>query len=476
MTHTETALPLQELKSTLKPNQEFSLPPKYYTFKRAEWYLLYDPANVTWVRVNGDGLKIVKALQKFNTLEMLTDHLAENFPYEFPEREEFRQRILDFLSYLIIAGFLHAGEYKNTDFPFFCQQVPTEVYLLMEYKCNLKCKYCYNESDRANYNTKSLDYLSFEEYARLVDEMFQMGIKKIIFTGGEPLLNPLTVDVAIYARRSGIGTELITNGQLVEKTDVEKMRDAFDIVTVSLDSKDPELHEKWRGKGTYTHTVHAIEKMKEKNIVVRVNSVICKHNVSSMVETWRYALGELEADYYTPALYTPTLGSDDELREMLPGSKELISEQKRVRSVFKDKIGVAFKSAAFRFSCGVANGEVSIGPDGGVFPCHTLHKPELLCGNIRDHGLQYVLQHSKIIEELKNFSVTDIEQCRNCDFKFLCGGGCLAMNYNMFGHFGKEKNVYCNYLKLEQIERMWTSTTLGLNSARTPNYASDGGI
>ncbi len=177
-----------------------------------------------------------------------------------------------------------------------------------------------------------------------------------------------------------------------------------------------------------------------------------------MLETWQGAVEELHCDMYTPSLYTPTNSKDAVYSDLLPDMTALIKEHKRVKAFFPTFSGIVTTATHFRFHCGITVGEIGISFDGNVYPCHLLHKPELKCGNIRKQRLGEILKESEIIHTLRKFNINDVAECRDCDFKYVCAGGCLAMTNNIYGDFHKTSNFYCEYLKQDHLERMWTDT------------------
>ena len=65
-------------------------------------------------------------------------------------------------------------------------------------KCNLRCVYCMPE-DKVYENNLINDTLSFNDYKFIINGLSQVGIKKIKFTGGEPLLYPHLIELIKYA-------------------------------------------------------------------------------------------------------------------------------------------------------------------------------------------------------------------------------------------------------------------------------------
>ncbi|MFR3343892.1 MAG: SPASM domain-containing protein [Anaerobutyricum sp.] len=78
-----------------------------------------------------------------------------------------------------------------------------------------------------------------------------------------------------------------------------------------------------------------------------------------------------------------------------------------------------------RNSCGVGNKIISIGADGSVYPCHMLHDPRLVMGNVYEEDLNQILT-CELANECRNLHVDSIEVCQKCRHRYICGGGCRA--------------------------------------------------
>jgi radical SAM protein with 4Fe4S-binding SPASM domain len=348
----------------------------------------------------------------------------------------------------------------------------------MTYQCNARCRYCYNIKDRDQWvddsdkNRTTFPDLTFEEYKKLVQEGKKLRVKKFLLTGGEPLLNPISLELANYISEQGLETEILTNGLLINETNAKAIAETFNIISISLDSLKKESHEEMRGKNTFDRVMESIKLLKAHGAYIRITTIITKANVNDVLDTWLEVYDNLKCDIYTPALYVPDSNDPEIYGPFLPKMEDLMNEQDRIRDHFKDMPGIAFKPANIRFSCGVGNGEISVSPDGIVFPCHTLHKPELQCGNLREQGLEQIIKESKLLHQMRQLNINKIDLCSKCDYKYLCAGGCTAMNYNIYGDFYTRNEFYCDYLKQEQVERMWAFTT---EDVKTREPGAEGG-
>jgi cyclic pyranopterin phosphate synthase len=105
--------------------------------------------------------------------------------------------------------------------------------------CNLRCTYCLKEEADASRHTQQLDTAAASS---LITLLAKMGIKKIRFTGGEPLLHPGIADMVRTANRTpGIDTvRITTNGVLLDRTLDALMEAGLDGVNLSLDTLNRE--------------------------------------------------------------------------------------------------------------------------------------------------------------------------------------------------------------------------------------------
>ncbi len=106
-------------------------------------------------------------------------------------------------------------------------------------QCNLRCTYCMPE-EGVQFKDKDM-VLRTNEIERVIDVLTSMGVKKVRFTGGEPLVRPDIIDLVRYAaNKPGIkGVHLTTNGLLFPKYAKELKEAGLTGVNISLDS----LHE-----------------------------------------------------------------------------------------------------------------------------------------------------------------------------------------------------------------------------------------
>ncbi|MDR0844355.1 MAG: SPASM domain-containing protein, partial [Tannerella sp.] len=75
-------------------------------------------------------------------------------------------------------------------------------------------------------------------------------------------------------------------------------------------------------------------------------------------------------------------------------------------------------------TCGIGQ-NLYVRPDGRIYPCYAWCNEHTYIGNIFEKGLKAVLD-SPSFTRLIDCTVDTIEKCRDCDYRYLCGGACRA--------------------------------------------------
>src|SRR5512143_1841239 len=82
---------------------------------------------------------------------------------------------------------------------------PYRLDLALTYRCNNDCGHCYNVEGR------NVGEIGTEDWKRILDKAWELGIPHIIFTGGEPTLREDLPDLIAHAEGNGQITGLNTN-------------------------------------------------------------------------------------------------------------------------------------------------------------------------------------------------------------------------------------------------------------------------
>ena len=157
-------------------------------------------------------------------------------------------------------------------------------------RCNYRCVYCRTGTDGAQYED-----LALEDYARMVRLFVSLGIEKIRFTGGEPLLRQglaeLIREVAAMRPRFSNGKldlALTTNGHLLEQMAEPLKAAGLQRITVSMDAVNAETMTRiTRVPGSYEHVLAGIRAAQAAGLgPVKVNCVLLRGFNDSQIEAF----------------------------------------------------------------------------------------------------------------------------------------------------------------------------------------------
>lgn len=117
---------------------------------------------------------------------------------------------------------------------------PVAVEIDPSNQCTSNCIWCmFND-----YRRKHAESLDASLMFKIIEELAELNVKAITFTGGgEPLANLATPEAMVLAKNLGIQVGLVTNGDLLGKKEVkEAVLESCRYIRVSLDAGTNETH------------------------------------------------------------------------------------------------------------------------------------------------------------------------------------------------------------------------------------------
>lgn len=140
--------------------------------------------------------------------------------------------------------------------------------------CNLRCIYCMPQDLKFDDNFIN-ETISFDNYKTIIKNFSKLGINKIRFTGGEPLMYTHLKELIEYtSKECGIDEIAITTNGIDLSEKIEELKNSgLTKVNISLDSFDEEKYKKITGGGDLNKVLKAIDKCLELDIKVKINCV-----------------------------------------------------------------------------------------------------------------------------------------------------------------------------------------------------------
>ena len=137
--------------------------------------------------------------------------------------------------------------------------------------CNAKCEFCNFSRDRTG---EDRIFVKLEEGIKAIESLYRNGVRFLIFTGGEPTLNPHLGAFIEHCQKLDIDTLLITNGSMLSEEKVNELIDkGLKEVIISVDSIDQQVGEYNRGLPEIAETIRCANAIFQKRKVGHIASV-----------------------------------------------------------------------------------------------------------------------------------------------------------------------------------------------------------
>ena len=303
---------------------------------------------------------------------------------------------------------------------------PYRMDLAITYRCNLDCAHCYNARARNH------PELSTTEWKIILDNLWEIGIPHVVFTGGEPTLRADLPELVAYADKLGMVTGINTNGTQLANQDLldSLVQSGLDHVQITLESHEAAIHDKMvRRQGAWEKTLAGLRNVVKSKLYMMTNTTLLSNNADQLGATLDFLAAEGVPTVGLNALIYSGKGKDVDTglrEEELPPLLNLAIEktnQNHQRLIWYTPtqychfdpmmldLGIKGCTAAYYNMC--------VEPDGNVIPCQSYYEP---VGNILNDSWQQIWEHPLCLQ-LRNRSNIP-SQCQLCDFLQECGGGC----------------------------------------------------
>ncbi|WP_321416481.1 viperin family antiviral radical SAM protein [uncultured Methanomethylovorans sp.] len=140
-------------------------------------------------------------------------------------------------------------------------------------KCNYHCAFCFSRR-------LGEEITNLEDAVKVLEYLKSIGIQRINFAGGEPMLHPLVFDLVRIAKEMGFVTSIVSNGYYLNQESIKKLSPWLDWIGLSVDSCCEEIHfSLGRGNGDHIrHIRNIVPYIHENGIRLKINTVVTKLN------------------------------------------------------------------------------------------------------------------------------------------------------------------------------------------------------
>ena len=329
----------------------------------------------------------------------------------------------------------------------------TSVMLELTYRCSEKCIHCYNEGATRNDDETSKrgdrEELTLDDYKRIIDELYDLGLVKVCLTGGDPFSKSFAWELIDYIYKKGIAFDVFTNGQAIVNK-VERLANYYPrLVGVSIYSGIPEVHDYiTRIKGSWDKSMSVVRQLSALGVPMNLKCCVMRPNVKSY-----YMVADIAKQYGAGPQFEINLTDSIEGDRCV--SKYLRMTPEQLEIVLRDdNITLYVGKEAPNYGgqpkpmddnpCGAGDNSFCITPEGNLIPCCAFHT---LFGNLKKKSASEIVGESKELAYWRSLTLNDYEECGRYEYCAYCNL-CPGNNFIEHGTPLKPAEVNCYVAKI----------------------------
>ncbi len=336
-----------------------------------------------------------------------------------------------------------------------------EIKFEVTHDCLLNCVHC--SSNSIAVSDKTMDWVRFN---RVLNEAKDLGLNKVAFSGGEPLLWSHIEDATSASINLGINTILYTTGNAPNaEVIIKKLHDVgLNQVVFSVYSANSNEHEKVTNyKGSFDQTVEIAKYCSNIGLNTEFHFVPLSWNYKLLPEVIN--LASRIGVNRTSILRLVPQGRAKDIRGGQLNHSQNVELREMILKLRNDgndiRLGSPYNflmlSKNSQCQCGIDR--MTIGPDFRIFPCDAFKHiiPEDIgessdYSNLKNHSLKECWEGSTYFQSIRNYLMSGFAtECMTCSKLQECKSGCLAQKFYAYGTLLKAPDPMCLFRK--QINR-----------------------
>lgn len=358
--------------------------------------------------------------EEYNIIDFLVkndiDVSLDNAEYcELFSNDEDAKYIYDYVNIFINQGILEVDGFINIES--IERYKITTLCIILTDKCNLSCRHCCQDAG----DTKCIEY-DKSEWKEAIDLLFSyFDFENIMISGGEPLIVDYMFDIVSYIKHKNksMTFTLMTNGLLINESNIKLLKKYFNHISISLDGIDSYTTKIIRKEDLFTNILDKIYFLKKEGFLdLSLSAVLPKSD--QIEDTFELLCNELDV---LPMIRELSLtGRGGSNADFINNKyKEYIKNNGFNEYCDYEREGIANLSR-----CGAGKEIITITPDGSIFPCNILQNESFIIGNIHDKNIYEKITNYDIGKKMKENLNFKCNSCEYLDLCWSCYSKCLS--------------------------------------------------
>jgi MoaA/NifB/PqqE/SkfB family radical SAM enzyme len=143
-------------------------------------------------------------------------------------------------------------------------------------QCSQACPYCWGPR-------RFRKPVDTEIAQRIIARIKGLGVRRIVFTGGDPLQRPDAPDLIRFAKETGLETALSTTGNLVTPEILKSLSPYLDLISLPLDGSTEQINSRTKHPGHFSAVMRSLEWLRvHPEIDVKVCTPVTRLNLEDV--------------------------------------------------------------------------------------------------------------------------------------------------------------------------------------------------
>lgn len=303
------------------------------------------------------------------------------------------------------------------------KRAPMEVSLEVTRRCPLECQHCYNNLPMGDLAARNRE-LSKQEYFALLDELADMGVLWVLFTGGEIFARKDFLEIYTYAKRKGFLITLFTNGILINEKIADYLREYPPFgIEITLYGRTKETYETLTAlPGSYDRCMRGIRLLLDRGLPLKLKTVGTKINKHEVEEMRKFAEDDLGVEFKIDSLINPRIDCSQAPLGVRLSPEEVVAldlQWHKVasehRKVLERDLAVFSGPTDSVYQCGGGVHGFAIDPYGMMSICVLSHREayDIRQGSVREGWEKFLL-------EVRARKRSRPSKCSACQIRSVC--------------------------------------------------------
>jgi len=325
------------------------------------------------------------------------------------------------------------------------QYTPLQALVEITGRCHMDCVHCYLDIKNPPKNE-----LSTAELIAVFDALRDAGAMFLTLTGGEIFLRKDIFELIAAAKERRFAVRLYTSGTLLTREMIARIAAlAPTAVEISIYGLRSEVHDKITQRpGSLRKSLKSAILLRQAGVPVAIKSPLLAGAEDSHLDLIDAARRMGVGVSVDPSINTRHDGGTEPLssRASIPAVAKLFSEPRLGRAIPV----LPGRQGGDEAPCAIGRRVVKIAANGDVFPCGMF---PIAAGNVRDQSFDTIWRESPVLEEIRSFSVKDLQgECGSCTRQGYCGR-CSAQALLEHGNFKGPVADACNRAEAHEMSR-----------------------